>query len=302
MGLAWLVRSSRQPVVARLPRRLDHGAQSLVSARAVYHRRRRYDRRERDGDRAAICHARTSPCRRHLPRGGSARYSSPRRLRFSQRPRWASSASCRSSASRCCRCSCWRGLGAASLRVSRPRGADHVRRVLVRSGVTGRKPGRSARRQDWCHDLRAVSLTRRRRDARIGHPAAWAPSAARVPDLISFAAGYPDPATFPWDAFREIAERVAGRPRSERPAIRRYARLPAAARRSTRASRARMAYARRSRSGIVTTGSQQALDLSGARAASTPVTWSWWSLPTYTGAISAFRNAQADAGRRAAGR
>ena len=29
--------------------------------------------------------------------------------------------------------------------------------------------------------------------------------AARAPDMVSFAAGYPDPTSFPWDAFRELA-------------------------------------------------------------------------------------------------
>ena len=33
---------------------------------------------------------------------------------------------------------------------------------------------------------------------------------ARVPDLISFAPGYPAPSTFPWDDFREITHELLG--------------------------------------------------------------------------------------------
>ena len=33
---------------------------------------------------------------------------------------------------------------------------------------------------------------------------------ARVPDLISFAPGYPSPDTFPWDEFREITHELLG--------------------------------------------------------------------------------------------
>src|SRR5687768_18257260 len=29
---------------------------------------------------------------------------------------------------------------------------------------------------------------------------------ARAPDMVSFAAGYPDPASFPWQEFREIVD------------------------------------------------------------------------------------------------
>src|SRR4030095_15981186 len=32
--------------------------------------------------------------------------------------------------------------------------------------------------------------------------------AAQLPDLISFAAGHPDPTTFPWDALRGIADNL----------------------------------------------------------------------------------------------
>src|SRR5512142_1518320 len=34
--------------------------------------------------------------------------------------------------------------------------------------------------------------------------------ALRDPDLISFAPGYPDPATFAWDEYREIAAELLG--------------------------------------------------------------------------------------------
>ncbi len=107
--------------------------------------------------------------------------SSPRRRRFWRRPRWASSGSCRSSASRCCRCSCWRGLAAALLFEFLGLSALTTYAGLVRRASTGGQPGRSARCQDWCHDLRAVSLARRHRDARIGRSGRWAPSAPACP-------------------------------------------------------------------------------------------------------------------------
>jgi 2-aminoadipate transaminase len=116
--------------------------------------------------------------------------------------------------------------------------------------------------------------------------------AARVPDLISFAAGYPDPATFPWTAFREITgELLGGRDphalqygatRGYRPLLEDIGDVLAGRGiRSTLEER------------LVTTGSQQGLDLV-ARLFIDPGDVVLVELPTYTGAIAAFRNAQAE--------
>jgi 2-aminoadipate transaminase len=116
--------------------------------------------------------------------------------------------------------------------------------------------------------------------------------AARVPDLISFAAGYPDPTTFPWDAFKEIAgELLTGRDphalqygatRGYRPLVEDIGEVLAShGITSTFEER------------LVTTGSQQGLDLVG-RLFIDPGDVVLVELPTYTGAISAFWNAQAE--------
>ena len=115
---------------------------------------------------------------------------------------------------------------------------------------------------------------------------------ARVPDLISFAAGYPDPTTFPWDAFREITNELLdghdpnalqyGATRGYRPLLDDIGQvLESHGIRSTFEER------------LVTTGSQQGLDLVG-RLLIDPGDVILVELPTYTGAISAFRNTQAE--------
>lgn len=115
---------------------------------------------------------------------------------------------------------------------------------------------------------------------------------ARVPDLISFAPGYPDPRTFPWEAFREIAVRLLsgadqtalqyGPTRGFRPLLESIE--PLLERRGIRSS-----FEQR----LITSGSQQGLDLI-ARVLTDPGDVVLVELPTYTGAISAFRNAVAD--------
>lgn len=113
----------------------------------------------------------------------------------------------------------------------------------------------------------------------------------RVPDLISFAPGFPAPDVFAWDEFRDAAESLLdgsdgtvlqyGPTRGYRPLVEA---LPVIlADRGIRSTPDEM---------IVTTGSQQALDLA-ARVFVDPGDVVLVELPTYTGAITAFRNAQA---------
>ena len=110
-------------------------------------------------------------------------------------------------------------------------------------------------------------------------------------DVISFAPGYPAPDTFAWDDFREILNELL----SERdPGVLQYG--------PTRGYRplleAIMSILRsrhvdsRIEDLLVTTGSQQGLDLVG-RVLLDPGDIVLVELPTYVGAISAFRNVQA---------
>jgi len=113
----------------------------------------------------------------------------------------------------------------------------------------------------------------------------------RVPDLISFAPGFPAPELFAWDEFRAAADRLLdgsdgtvlqyGPTRGYRPLIDALPSILAG--RGIRSTADEM---------IVTTGSQQALDLV-ARVFVDPGDVVLVELPTYTGAITAFRNAQA---------
>ena len=113
----------------------------------------------------------------------------------------------------------------------------------------------------------------------------------RMPDLVSFAPGFPDPASFPWDDLREIAaELLTGADGTvlQYGATRGYAPLLHAIagvleRRHIRAAPDEL---------IVTTGSQQGLDLV-ARVLLDPDDVVLVELPTYTGAISAFLNVRA---------
>ncbi len=109
---------------------------------------------------------------------------------------------------------------------------------------------------------------------------------------MSFAPGFPAPETFPWQDFQEIAhELLSGRDgsvlqygptRGYRPLLEAIAGIMA--RRGAPTSPDRL---------LVTTGSQQGLDLV-ARVLLDPHDVILVELPTYTGAISAFRNVQAD--------
>ena len=110
-------------------------------------------------------------------------------------------------------------------------------------------------------------------------------------DIISFAPGYPAPDTFPWGEFREIARELLsgedgnvlqyGPTRGFRPLLEAIVAIMQA--RGVAATTDRL---------LVTTGSQQGLDLV-ARVLIDPGDAVLVELPTYTGAITAFRNVQA---------
>ncbi len=112
--------------------------------------------------------------------------------------------------------------------------------------------------------------------------------AVRVPDMISFAPGYPDPAVYAWDQFRDIAAELLG---SRQSSVLQYG--PTRGYKGLLEACAEILAAR----GIathpdqimVTTGSQQGIDLVGKTlvdAGDVVLV----ELPAYTGAISAFRN------------
>jgi 2-aminoadipate transaminase len=114
--------------------------------------------------------------------------------------------------------------------------------------------------------------------------------ASRTGDLISFAAGYPDPAGFPWDDFRDIAaELLSGKDGS----VLQYG--PTRGHRPLLESILGVLHARGIKADLsevmTTSGSQQGLDLT-ARVLIAPGDVVLVEVPTYTGAIAAFRNAQ----------
>jgi 2-aminoadipate transaminase len=110
-------------------------------------------------------------------------------------------------------------------------------------------------------------------------------------DVISFAPGYPAPETFPWADFQEIARELLsgedanvlqyGPTRGFRPLLEAIVGIMQA--RGVASTTDRL---------LVTTGSQQGLDLL-ARVLLDPDDVVLVELPTYTGAITAFRNVQA---------
>lgn len=115
--------------------------------------------------------------------------------------------------------------------------------------------------------------------------------AARAHDIVSFAAGYPDPSSFPWGELQELArELLSGRDAAvlQYGPTRGYEPLIEAI---VRILEARHIVARREEIAI-TSGSQQGIDLIG-RVLVTPGDVVLVELPAYTGAISAFKNAQA---------
>jgi len=116
--------------------------------------------------------------------------------------------------------------------------------------------------------------------------------AAQNRDIISFAPGYPAPDTFAWEEFQAMAQELLsgrdgsvlqyGPTRGHAPLVEAIAGIMA--RRDAATSRDRL---------LVTTGSQQGLDLV-ARVLMDPFDVVLVELPTYTGAITAFRNAQVE--------
>jgi 2-aminoadipate transaminase len=112
--------------------------------------------------------------------------------------------------------------------------------------------------------------------------------AVRVPDMISFAPGYPDPEVYAWAEFREIAaELLSGKDASvlQYGPTRGHKALVDACL-EILASRGIAATAEEL---LVTTGSQQGIDLVG-KVLLDPGDVVLVELPAYTGAISAFRN------------
>jgi 2-aminoadipate transaminase len=115
--------------------------------------------------------------------------------------------------------------------------------------------------------------------------------AARAAEMVSFAAGYPDPASFPWDELRELARALLsgrdgtvlqyGPTRGFEPLIDAIVELLVARHIGTTPDQV-----------TITSGSQQGIDLVG-RVLVTTGDVVLVELPAYTGAISAFKNAQA---------
>ena len=115
---------------------------------------------------------------------------------------------------------------------------------------------------------------------------------AQARDVVSFAPGYPDPATFAWSDFQAIAQELLagqdgtvlqyGPTRGHKPLLEVIAGI--VSRRGIAASHENL---------LVTTGSQQGLDLL-ARVLLDPGDVALVELPSYTGAIAAFRNVRAD--------
>jgi 2-aminoadipate transaminase len=116
--------------------------------------------------------------------------------------------------------------------------------------------------------------------------------AAGIPDIISFAPGYPDPAVFAWREFADIAASLLGGAhpnalqygptRGYKPLVGALSQILAT--RGITATEDEL---------LVTTGSQQGLDLI-ARILCDPGDVVLVELPTYTGAIAAFKDVQAE--------
>jgi len=115
---------------------------------------------------------------------------------------------------------------------------------------------------------------------------------ARAGDLVSFAPGYPDASLFPWDELREISNALLdghdgnalqyGPTRGHTPLLEHL--LTVLEARGIRTALEHL---------IITSGSQQGIDLI-ARVVVSPGDVVLVELPTFTGGIAAFKNAQAE--------
>ena len=115
---------------------------------------------------------------------------------------------------------------------------------------------------------------------------------ARMGDLVSFAPGYPDASLFPWDELRDISSALLGSrdgsalqygpTRGYTPLLERI--LPVLEARGITTTLEHL---------MITSGSQQGIDLI-ARVLVSPGDVVLVELPTFTGGIAAFKNAQAD--------
>lgn len=115
--------------------------------------------------------------------------------------------------------------------------------------------------------------------------------AAQNPNLISLAPGYPDPATFAWDAYRDVTESLLsarGRSTLQYGPTQGHPPLLAACVDLLR----ERGIAATTPEVLITSGSQQGLDLV-ARVLLDPGDVVLVELPSYTGAIAAFKNVQA---------
>ena len=172
----------------------------------------------------------------------------------------------------------------------------HYRHYAARHLAADEMPIGPGRRGDsrgnGSHDeLRQISLPRRRADAGVGDPPDGHGARAEARHHLvraRLSGGRHLPVVrVPGDRARAPRRR-----RSERAAVRTDARLPAAARGHCRNHGASAARPPCSERLLVTTGSQQGLDLV-ARVLVDPGDVVLVELPTYTGAITAFRNVQA---------
>ena len=115
---------------------------------------------------------------------------------------------------------------------------------------------------------------------------------SQAPDMVSFAPGYPDPELFPWDDLRAIADSLLrgddggalqyGPTRGHMPLVETLVDVLEA--RGIKTVRENV---------IITSGSQQGIDLI-ARVIVSPGDVVLVELPTFTGGIAAFKNAQAN--------
>src|SRR5262249_32859050 len=257
--------------------------------------RRRRRRRCRAGGgavraRRAARSGRRLPRRRGAGRGGDAGVGArvvgrrADRVRAARGPGGGSAAARRAARSR------------ARLRIPGPDDARRVSPALSSSRVGARRRARSLARDRVASEASRMIeydafLSRAAGAMQASEIRKMGALAARVPDLISFAPGYPAPEVFAWDAFRSVADAVLGGSdpdvlqygptRGYRPLVEALPAILGA--RGIAATPEQM---------LVTTGSQQALDLT-ARVFIDPGDVVLVELPTYTGAITAFRNAQA---------